>query len=630
MKKGNFYIIFRAFLFISILFSFENTYSSEQKKILVINSYNLGYSWTDFQLQGITGYLRNYPQIDILVEFMDTRRHLDREQYPEYFESLLQKYRNNLPNLILVNDNDALDLVLEYRKGTIFEKLPLVFTGISNLNDYDFEAENVYGIYEKPGIEYILVNIQKIFSDVDTIYFITDNSTSGKVYAQQIENARQSFPDLKLITKLDLSLDSLENIDSKISPNSIIYYVGVSEDAEGNKIDSKTFVLKLLANTSKPVFSNLVTEMDGIIGGEHNSGVFHGEAAGILAVKLLRGEIPLYRVDTPKIERVFNYKLLEKFNIDPKTLGDGVRFINKPESFYEKYKSLIIINFAFLVLLILIIVLLIRYNIIQRKYRSSLILARDNAMMSDKLKSAFLANVSHEFRTPLNAIVGFSDIIRLENKDESLDMYIELVHSNGELLTQIINDVLDLSMIDSQQLKLVCKPVNMAVVFEKLHQQISKLLVDKYKGNVELVLEKKPTLSKAFMGDELRISQLMLSLLQNATKFTEQGYISFGYTEVDYAFVKSLFKDVVHNAETVSYVYITVKDTGIGIPEHMTKKVFDRFVRVKSDVVDNIQGTGLGLSICKALVTLMSGEIGVKSIEGNGTEFYFYLPIRNI
>ena len=574
--------------------------------------------------------MRNYPNIDISVELMDTRRQLTREQFPEYFEKLRQKYQKSVPDLIIVNDNDALDLMLQQRKNSIFEKTPLVFTGISNLNDYYFEAENVYGIYEKPGIEYILVNIQKIFSNRDTIYFITDNSTSGKVYAQQIKTASASFPDLKLITRVDLTVDSLENFDSKISPNSIIYYIGVSEDAYGNKIDSKEFILKLLENTSKPVFSNLVSEYEGIVGGEHNSGVFHGEAAAKIAIKLLNGEKPASRVDTPQIIRIFNYKMLEKFDIDPELLGKDITFINKPDSLYQKYKSLIIINFAFFLLLLLIIVLLARYNIIQRKYRSSLILARDNAMMSDKLKSAFLANVSHEFRTPLNAIVGFSDIIRLENKDESLDMYIELVHSNAELLTQIINDVLDLSMIDSQQLKLVCKPVNIEGVFEKLHQQISKLLVDKNKGNIELVLESKPPLSKVFMGDEIRINQLMLSLLQNATKFTDQGFISFGYSEVDYTFVKSRFKDVVQNAETSGYLFVNVKDTGIGIPEHMLKKVFDRFVRVKSDVVDNIQGTGLGLSICKALVTLMGGEICVQSNPDNGSEFYFYLPIRNL
>ena len=227
--------------------------------------------------------------------------------------------------------------------------------------------------------------------------------------------------------------------------------------------------------------------------------------------------------------------------------------------------------------------------------------ARIRAEESDKLKSAFLANMSHEIRTPLNAIVGFAKLIGSAETEEEKQQFAEIIDTNSELLLQLINDILDISKIEAGTLEFRFKPMNLNDLCRSEYE-VHKTRV---KPGVELVFEEKYD-DVQIVCDQNRLAQVITNLLNNASKFTEQGSIRFGFDLKD------------------DRVEFYVEDTGVGIPEEKVRDVFDRFVKLN----DFAAGTGLGLAISKMIVERMDGTIGVESEEGKGTRFHFSIPVE--
>ena len=227
--------------------------------------------------------------------------------------------------------------------------------------------------------------------------------------------------------------------------------------------------------------------------------------------------------------------------------------------------------------------------------------ARIRAEESDKLKSAFLANMSHEIRTPLNAIVGFAKLIGSAETEEEKQQFAEIIDTNSELLLQLINDILDISKIEAGTLEFRFKPMNLNDLCRSEYE-VHKTRV---KPGVELVFEEKYD-DVQIVCDQNRLAQVITNLLNNASKFTEQGSIRFGFDLKD------------------DRVEFYVEDTGVGIPEEKVRDVFDRFVKLN----DFAAGTGLGLAISKMIVERMDGTIGVDSEVGKGTRFHFSIPVE--
>ena len=248
----------------------------------------------------------------------------------------------------------------------------------------------------------------------------------------------------------------------------------------------------------------------------------------------------------------------------------------------------------------------------RKKFETKLIEAKEQAEESDRLKSAFLSNMSHEIRTPMNGIVGFLNFVEREDLPPvKRQTYIEIIRNSVQLLLQLIGDIVDISKIDSNKLSLHIVQFDINVLYDELDVFFQDFIMKKDK-NLELLLDRSDFISPCLIkGDYSRIKQIFSNLIGNAVKFTEKGFIRFGY-KVD---------------KEQSELYCFVEDTGIGIPESKKEFIFERFRQAHDGQTQTLYGgTGLGLSITKNLVELMGGKIGVESTEGSGTTFYFTLP----
>nr|WP_315200561.1 ATP-binding protein [uncultured Flavobacterium sp.] len=246
-----------------------------------------------------------------------------------------------------------------------------------------------------------------------------------------------------------------------------------------------------------------------------------------------------------------------------------------------------------------------------RKNRFQLEKSKERAEESDKLKSTFLANLSHEIRTPMNAIIGFSDLLLNESLSEDLKMkYLKIINSSGKSLVSIIEDLIEMSKIDAKLIVPNYKGLDIEKCVKELYNTL-KVTVPEDKSIDFYISESTDKLENNILTDEVKLKQIIVNLLTNAIKFTDNGHVAFGY---------SIDKEE-------QLLEFRVEDTGIGISKNDLKVVFDRFRRVEDDYSISLSGLGLGLSISKAYVEMLGGEINVESVYGGGSVFKFTIPL---
>ena len=242
-----------------------------------------------------------------------------------------------------------------------------------------------------------------------------------------------------------------------------------------------------------------------------------------------------------------------------------------------------------------------------------LALAKEKALEADRLKSTFLTNMSHEIRTPMNSILGFSSLLKRKGlTKEKRDQYLEIICSKGKHLMSVISDIIDITKIEEHQIKLSSGPCDLNKLMENLFETFQYEVV-KSGHPVKLFLNSSfHQKNNSVVIDSERLIQILTNLLNNSLKFTESGYIEFGFTYVD--------------SQTLNFY---VKDTGIGVLPEMDEIIFERFRQADESNTRGFEGTGLGLSICKGLVDLMGGKIWVESDGKCGSTFNFTVPIAH-
>lgn len=280
----------------------------------------------------------------------------------------------------------------------------------------------------------------------------------------------------------------------------------------------------------------------------------------------------------------------------------GIIDSNSPEYLFQypnpaKRTVDIYLSFFFYSSLLIILLFIVKKEFIRQ---------REKAMKSDKLKSAFLANMSHEIRTPMNAIVGFSQLLNEGYGSDNKQQYINIIQNSSDNLLRLINDIIDLSKIEAEDIIIVQSEVNIRELFIELKDIYSIDLLKREKTGVSINFTLNDN-DLIVISDPLRLKQVLSNLLNNALKFTSQGTINFSCEK------KS------------GELLFSVSDTGTGIPEDAKSKIFDRFTKFNYQGM-NVEGSGIGLAIAEKLVSLLNGRIWFNSEFGKGSVFYFSIP----
>ncbi len=240
--------------------------------------------------------------------------------------------------------------------------------------------------------------------------------------------------------------------------------------------------------------------------------------------------------------------------------------------------------------------------------------ARDKAQESDRLKTSFLANMSHEIRTPMNGIVGFANLLKDPDvTEDDRDLYLKQIERSSNQLLNIIDDIIDISKIESSQLKINNRLVRINDILDEIYSSFFHRIRGDAPGQKKVAFTLKKgneDVDFTIVTDDFRLSQIFNNLIANAIKFTQEGFITFGYS-----------------IKNNRYIEFFVSDSGIGIPADQVDRIFDRFGQVSKDETYQPSGTGLGLPISRSLVQLMGGEMWLETKEGKGSTFYFTLPL---
>jgi len=256
-----------------------------------------------------------------------------------------------------------------------------------------------------------------------------------------------------------------------------------------------------------------------------------------------------------------------------------------------------------------------RYQRILRREQEDLVYARQKAEESDRLKTAFLSNMSHEIRTPMNAILGFSNLLSHPGVTESeKDEFVNLIKLNGKNLMSLVEDIIDISKMESGQFEIHNSPCQLHQILEDVYSAFSDEMRRRGITNVKLYLKKGISDERIqILTDAARLKKVLNNLVGNAIKFTDKGYVEFGY-----------------ELNSDHFIQFYVKDTGIGLPAGKEEEIFNRFSKFSQSDEKLYGGTGIGLTIARHLVKHMGGDIWVEPQSTPGTTFYFTIPFQKI
>ncbi len=616
------------FIVYLILLTSRSLYALPHDKddyILVVHSINFSEVWT----QGIYEAINNtFAREDMLVsgEELSIPSMKDTTDVNKKVELLRKKYP--VPPKVIVCIGDPAWLVCqplfdkEWKdvSTVICHSQELVPTQIEYLLERDLQTirhmvltedqvkgYNATRLLQPLFIKETIETIKKLQPELNRIVFIRDNRYISLYTQEELSKTMQAdFPDLKLEVLSTPAL-STENLLDSLSlcgkETGIIYYSWfIFKNTHENHylIDN---VQKMTNSFSQPpvyILADLNIETGNFAGGHYISENDFSKSV-IATIRLILEGTEARDILTHiggKPHTHLNYQHLLSHGIEPSHFPINAIYYQQPPTFFQKYKIHLFSGFAIICLLITIAILRFRLYF-QKLKREEERREKEKAEEANRLKSAFLANMSHEIRTPLNAIVGFSNLIAHSESPEDTAEFCQIIETNNELLLQLINDILDLSKIEADQLEFTFTNIDVSALLVTLAQTF------KSRTKQGVILEYSIPEQPCFIySEKTRLTQVITNFLTNACKFTMEGSIKMGYEE------------------TIDGLRFYVSDTGKGISRENVPHVFERFAKF-----DNfIQGTGLGLSICMTIVKRLNGEIGVESKEGKGSTFWFTIP----
>lgn len=598
-----------------------------REDVLFLSSINFNLPWAK-DVFWYTHQALQKKNISVKAESLSVPALCNRKEAAAVVEQLRRKY--DVPPRLIVFIGDPGWIVCRELFDDVWKDVPVIITNARDrlpatldilLSHEELTESNTVPAYEwRKGynvttlgqVYYVKETIglmRQLMPDMKRLAFISDDRYISEAVRGDVEQAMTgSFPELafeQLSTRnisTEMLLDTLKSYDKTTG---LIYYSWFethNQDDNNYLFDHIQEIITRFVHS--PLFLLAPEDLSNntFAGGYYVSVESFGDSLLQLIHRVLEGEFPR---DIPpalggKPAAYLCYPALQSYDIPVSLYPKEAVYINLPVSFFEQYKKEILMT----VVLLLVVVSAVGYYIhILKRAHQRMKEAQLKAEEANQLKSAFLANMSHEIRTPLNAIVGFSNLLSMvEDKEEMLE-YAGIIETNTELLLQLINDILDMSKIESGMYDFHVTQVDANQLMSEV-EQVARLRIRTDEVSLSFA-ERLPQC--VFHTDKNRLIQVLTNLVVNAIKFTSQGEIQIGYRLQD--------------AHTL---YFYVSDTGCGMSAEQCEHVFERFVKYNTF----IQGTGLGLSICKMIIEKLGGEIGVQSESGKGSVFWFTLPYR--
>jgi len=602
--------------------------------VLIISSYNPDSRQTS---DNISNFMEEFQRLGgtcgVELENMNCKSFSESPLWKTRMAGILSKYRDTKePSLVILIGQEAWAAYLSLEdsvRGDVPVMTALASRNVvllpeqgANLKTWMPESLDFFADFAgspiKSGFVYqydVAANIRmikRLYPQTEHIAFISDNSYGGVTLQAHVVKEMKKFPELSLIL-LDGRVNTIYTISDKLHslPPRTVLLMGTwrVDMNDGYFMRNATYAM-MEAAPGLPAFS--ITSV-GIgywaVGGVVPVYRALGRDMARQAVRVLANP-KNSEIEIISCETVMDGKLVKERKLDIASIPGPIRLVNVTPGFYEQYKYHIWGVAAVLVILLtgLLITLYFFYRTKRLKdelevSEAALREAKDRAEESNRLKSAFLANMSHEIRTPLNAIVGFSDV--LSAGDTAIDDqrgYFEIIKANSDLLLRLINDILDVSRLEADRVTLTLEKCDVVQVC----MQVTASVTQARRSSNRIVFESAAD-SLEIRTDIQRLQQVVINLLSNADKFTENGTITLKL-EPDMRNRTALF---------------SVSDTGCGIPPEKRKRVFERFEKLN----EYAQGTGLGLSICKLIVEKWGGRIWIDSQYTRGARFVFTHPL---
>ena len=634
-------IIFRFFMLLVLLLPVValcpvKAETTPEGPILIVTSYN---PETRSISDNLSAFMDEYRQrggkYTPIIESMNCKNLSEAYLWKSRMASILGKYKGkNRPSLVILLGQEAWSAYIS-QDTEIAKKTPSI-CGMVSVNGlvlpddsidtrvWEPESKNIYtdfgdynivaGYVYEYDVDKNIELMRRFYPDMRRVAFISDNTYGGLSMQALVKKEMEKYPDLETIW-LDGRTETFMEVSERMRrlPQNTCVLLGTwrVDCTESYVIGNTTYMLRD-ANPTLPVFTIASVGLGHWALGGYTP-EYHAVGKNIGAVTydfLDKGDREGEDLVTIPGNYTFDIKRLHEFKLDSLNLPQGAVLVNKTPSLYEQYKYWVIgvvSAFMFLIVCFLIaIYYIIRINHLKHHLEVSgeeLLVAKEKAEESNRLKTAFLANMSHEIRTPLNAIVGFSSVLVSDDSSPAEKaQYCDIIQKNSDLLLHLINDILDISRMESGKIKFVWEECDVVELCQ------TALSTAEYgRKTSALFLFETPVASLVIKTDAQRLKQVLINLLSNAAKFTPSGSIKL-----------AIAIDKQHQQ-----LELSVSDTGCGIPSDKSDRVFERFEKLN----EYSQGTGLGLAISRLIVENLGGKIWVDKDYTEGARFVFTHPL---
>ena len=634
-------IIFRFFMLLVLLLPVValcpvKAETTLEGPILIVTSYN---PETRSISDNLSAFMDEYRQrggkYTPIIESMNCKNLSEAYLWKSRMASILGKYKGkNRPSLVILLGQEAWSAYIS-QDTEIAKKTPSI-CGMVSVNGlvlpddsidtrvWEPESKNIYtdfgdynivaGYVYEYDVDKNIELMRRFYPDMRRVAFISDNTYGGLSMQALVKKEMEKYPDLETIW-LDGRTETFMEVSERMRrlPQNTCVLLGTwrVDCTESYVIGNTTYMLRD-ANPTLPVFTIASVGLGHWALGGYTP-EYHAVGKNIGAVTydfLDKGDREGVDLVTIPGNYTFDIKRLHEFKLDSLNLPQGAVLVNKTPSLYEQYKYWVIgvvSAFMFLIACFLIaIYYIIRINHLKHHLEVSgeeLLVAKEKAEESNRLKTAFLANMSHEIRTPLNAIVGFSSVLVSDDSSPAEKaQYCDIIQKNSDLLLHLINDILDISRMESGKIKFVWEECDVVELCQ------TALSTAEYgRKTSALFLFETPVASLVIKTDAQRLKQVLINLLSNAAKFTPSGSIKL-----------AIAIDKQHQQ-----LELSVSDTGCGIPSDKSDRVFERFEKLN----EYSQGTGLGLAISRLIVENLGGKLWVDKDYTEGARFVFTHPL---